>query len=73
MNRIHPATGFAFPGEASFASPARRFTWPSLSRAQNHCLDYMPRERLEDMGIPPRTEANFRTSGEAGPLPRGEP
>ncbi len=32
-------------------------------------LDQMPRDRLEDMGIAPRTEANYRHSGESGPLP----
>ena len=32
----------------------------------------MPRERLEDMGIAPRSEANRRSSGEAGPIPRAD-
>lgn len=32
-------------------------------------LDAMPRERLEDMGIAPRTEVNNRISGEHGRVP----
>ena len=35
-------------------------------RADARQLDSLPRERLEDMGIAPRTEANHRHSGEAG-------
>ncbi len=33
-------------------------------------LDGLSRERLEDMGIPPRTEANMRHSGQKGSIPR---
>ena len=33
-------------------------------------LAEMPRERLEDMGITPRTDANRRTSGQRGRVPQ---
>lgn len=33
-------------------------------------LDGLTRERLEDMGIPPRTEANMRHSGQKGSIPQ---
>lgn len=33
-------------------------------------LDELSRERLEDMGISPRTEANMRHSGQKGSIPQ---
>ena len=35
-------------------------------------LDEMPAERLADMGLTPRTEANRRSSGDLGAIPRAE-
>ena len=48
----------------------RQLDQDELMRAINGCLDAMSRDRLEDMGIAPRTDANRRTSGEAGAVPR---
>ncbi|MGR3323219.1 MAG: hypothetical protein ACU0DK_14960 [Pseudooceanicola sp.] len=31
-------------------------------------LDTLPRDRLDDMGIAPRNEANRRSNGEHGPI-----
>ncbi|MFW2541115.1 hypothetical protein ACN2XU_00640 [Primorskyibacter sp. 2E107] len=33
-------------------------------------LDDLPHDRLEDMGIAPRTEANHRHSGQTGRIPQ---
>ncbi|WP_324753203.1 hypothetical protein [Roseovarius sp. Pro17] len=40
-----------------------------LSRRDHETLSRLPVERLADMGIPATTDANRRTSGEAGLLP----
>lgn len=32
--------------------------------------DHLPSDRLTDMGLPARTQANRRHSGQAGPVPR---
>jgi hypothetical protein len=43
------------------------------SEANTHAsLDQMPRDRLADLGIAPRTEANFRSSGERGRIPQAQ-
>lgn len=33
-------------------------------------LDTLPRDRLDDIGIAPRSEANRRSSGQHGPIPK---
>ena len=49
--------------------------WAADAEAQRNARDAaalaeMPAERLADMGLPPRTEANRRTSGEPGAVPK---
>jgi hypothetical protein len=69
MDRILSANWFIRQRNLTFAKFQRQFT---LSPATDHemgRLDTMSRDRLEDMGIAPCTEANFRTSGESGPIP----
>ncbi|MBT9385346.1 hypothetical protein KM176_15850 [Pseudooceanicola sp. CBS1P-1] len=41
-------------------------------QVRDRALDALPRERLEDLGIAPRSAANHRHSGQAGPIPRAE-
>lgn len=42
-------------------------------RAQDaKALDEMPAERLADMGLTPLTEANRRSSGDLGAIPRAQ-
>ncbi|PRY21467.1 hypothetical protein CLV78_10980 [Aliiruegeria haliotis] len=40
--------------------------------SDNHRMKSLPSDRLDDMGIAPRTDANARSSGEAGPIPRAD-
>lgn len=42
------------------------------ARRDARILDALPRERLEDIGIAPRSEANRRHSGESAPVPRAQ-
>lgn len=39
-------------------------------KTDTNLLNELPRERLEDMGISPRTEANMRHSGQTGSIPQ---
>ncbi len=48
---------------ASFLRTIREFDRIRTDAAR---LDSLPRERLEDMGIAPRTKANLRHSGQTG-------
>lgn len=40
-----------------------------IAKANRH-LETLPRDRLNDMGIAPHTQANQRHSGQTGPVPR---
>ena len=72
MNSSLSAGSPAFPGILRFAAHGRNDLWNARTGADDRALDTMPRERLEDMGIAPRTEANFRSSGQTGPIPGGQ-
>lgn len=52
---------------ASFLRTIREFDRIRTDAAR---LDSLPRERLEDMGISPRTKANLRDSGQTGRMPQ---
>lgn len=56
-------------GQLFAAWIGRRSDERRLAR-DGHLLDAMPCDRLEDIGLPPRTSANRRTSGMQGPPPK---
>ncbi|PWJ09844.1 hypothetical protein [Jannaschia seohaensis] len=61
----------AATSHAPFFAPLRLRILDAFRRdAEARRLETMPRDRLEDMGIPGTTETNRRSSGEAGPIPR---
>lgn len=70
MTRTLINTDFARPRTGFFASLLGRISHARKIGSDTRRLDTMPRERLKDMSIAPRTEANYRTSGEAGPIPQ---
>ncbi|MCU4654241.1 hypothetical protein N8I71_15465 [Roseibacterium sp. SDUM158016] len=69
MDRILSANWLIRQQNLTFAEFRRHFTLSTATDHEMGRLDTMWRERLEDMGIAPCTEANFRTSGESGPIP----
>lgn len=72
MTRTLATARFARPSIGVFSLLLRHLGHAIRMRRDAQRLDEMPRDRLRDMGIAPRTEANSRTSGEAGlphPLP----
>lgn len=55
---------------ARFVLRFARHLSPVSRPASGPSHDHLPAERLADMGLPPRTEANRRHSGQAGPIPQ---
>ena len=56
----------------SFLRVCKRLADTRRRAKDARALDEMPAERLADMGISPRTDANRRSSGDFGPIPRAE-
>ena len=70
MDRLLATLNINLPRTGLFASIRDRFVRAQSITHAHERLDVMPRERLADMGIAPCTEANLRSSGEAGPIPQ---
>ncbi|MBS0125952.1 hypothetical protein [Thetidibacter halocola] len=70
MDRILSIPRLARPRTGLIAMILRRVGHVARIRADAARIDALPRDRLEDMGLSPRTEANRRDSGQAGPPPR---
>lgn len=72
MTRTLATARFAQPSIGVFSLVLLHLRHAIRVKQDAQRLDEMPRDRLRDMGIAPRTEANTRTSGEAGlihPMP----
>jgi hypothetical protein len=70
MDRILSIPRLAARRTGLFAAILHRLAEGFRQRAETRHLDSLPRERMEDLGLAPRTVANHRHSGEAGPIPR---
>lgn len=51
------------------ASMLHRFIETARLNRDAHRLDSLPSDRLADMGMTPKTQANRRNSGKAGQIP----
>lgn len=69
MTRILTTTRTVRPRSGLLAALLRRLGHRARMIADERRLDTLPSDRLEDMGIAPRSEANRRSSGEQGPIP----
>lgn len=72
MNRILTSTRSVQPRRSLFATLLHSLGHAARMIGDARRLDAMPRDRLDDMGIAPLSDANHRTSAEAGPIPRAQ-
>ncbi|MCR9108619.1 hypothetical protein [Marivita sp. XM-24bin2] len=71
MTRILTRTRDCRPRSSYLATLLQRIGHMARMIGDARRLETLPRDRLDDMGISPRTAANCRSSGESGPIPRG--
>lgn len=69
MTRILSTTRIVRPRSGFFATLLHSLGHMARMIGDARRLDTLPCERLNDMGIAPRSEANRRSSGEQGPIP----
>lgn len=69
MNHILNSTRIIRPRSGFFTTLLHSIGHGAQILADSRRLDSMPRDRLDDMGIAHRSDANRRSSGEQGPIP----
>ena len=70
MIRILSNTRFVLFHSKAIANLLHHVDQAIRMKADARRLELMPRDRLEDMGIAPRTKVNYRSSGEPGQVER---